>query len=220
MTDGDLEEILIEETAKYLAKLKATGEDVSFDDLLEIVKVEVPKDQFKSVFEDVVFWMNEQGYAKYSEAYSGPDDETIFSRCRLTESGFERFARFVDPEGTRQQTQQSTQISPSVVMNNVNFTNSNFLNAGHSSSLNVHQVIDQSVFTQTLNEIEEAIDTLPLDEPERADAKTFLGTLRTYAGKALDATGKLVASALSTLLTAAGSTLGKSLLVACGMPVL
>lgn len=214
MTDSELEDVLIEAAAKYFSKFKTTGEDVSFDDLLAVVKIDVPVDRFQRVFEDVVFWMKEQGFVKYSEAYSGTEGEVVFSRCRLTDSGFERFSRFVDPEGAR----QFISAQPSVFMQNVNFTNSNFQSAGSHSSLSLSQTIDQSQFSQTLNQIEEALAKLPIADAERADAKSYLGTLRNYAGKALDATGKLVATALSAILTAAGSGLGKSLLVTCGVP--
>jgi hypothetical protein len=90
--------------------------------------------------------------------------------------------------------------------------------AGANSTQNATQSFDASAVTQLLSEIEQELPTLDLAPAVRGEAEGLLGSLKESAKKgASDAVARAVGGALGAILTAAGSPLGKSLLMLLGI---
>ncbi len=210
----ELESAVEKAVVLLLAKDRVTGHDANYHDILKHLSED--EQQFENldhVFSEVVYGMKNHGRVVYDENYDGTEGENYFEGLRLTELGRRHYSSILDPDAVPPV--QGPLISLSG--GQVSIGTMNIQTAGNNSTQSIHQVIDNSQFSQTLNEIEKAVETLPMGDANRTEAKGLIASLRGYAGRALDATGRAIASALSALLTAAGSTLGKSLLVACGI---
>ncbi|MBA4776687.1 MAG: hypothetical protein H2044_13610 [Rhizobiales bacterium] len=92
--------------------------------------------------------------------------------------------------------------------------------AGENSTQSANQTIDASEMTQLLSQIEESLPSLAMEPAAKQEASGLLDALKRGASRGTaDAVTRAVAASLSGLLTAAGSPLGKSLLVLLGISV-
>ncbi|MGC0052703.1 hypothetical protein ACNSPG_06505 [Brucella pituitosa] len=91
--------------------------------------------------------------------------------------------------------------------------------AGDNSTQSAQQTIDQSALTQILNDIDQELERVPIDPTQKKEAQGLVAALRGYAGKAFDAAGRAISGVLASILTAAGSELGQSLLKLIGTAV-
>lgn len=90
--------------------------------------------------------------------------------------------------------------------------------AGDNSTQSANQTIDASKMTQLLSQIEDALPSLSIEPAARQEAAGLLDSLKASASKGVaDAVTRAVAGSLSAILDAAGSPLGKSLLMLLGI---
>ncbi|MBP1847999.1 hypothetical protein J2046_006284 [Rhizobium petrolearium] len=92
--------------------------------------------------------------------------------------------------------------------------------AGANSTQNATQSFDSGALTELLGEIERTLPTLEMQPAARTEAQGLIEALKGSAIKgAADAVTRAVGGALSAILSAAGSPLGKSLLVLLGISI-
>jgi hypothetical protein len=89
---------------------------------------------------------------------------------------------------------------------------------GSNSTQNAQLSVDQSTISAILNQIERELPELPLEATKREEAVGILATLRKIIVEKLPAAGaRVLSAALASILTDAGSQLGKRLLDALGI---